>query len=108
MKKKLALALCLIAISTPAAGRPSRDWWCGKAKTNISMGLTKNWEEKRDKKTGEMVTVRVPPFAEWYLVLDEEDKQKKLKTASVRVASLQKRCPVLSRPEVHRGLSQWS
>jgi hypothetical protein len=71
------VALCLAAMAMPASARPMSDWLCGKAKTHIIMSIAKNWAEKRDKKTGEMVTVRIPPFAHWYLVLDEEENNEK-------------------------------
>jgi hypothetical protein len=75
MKKKLALALCLAALATRVAARPMEDYQCGKAKTHILMAIEKNWVQKRDKKTGEMVAVRVPPFARCYLVLDYNEKE---------------------------------
>jgi hypothetical protein len=56
----VALAHCLAALATPVAARPAEDY---------------QWVQKRDKKTGEMVPVRVPPFARWYLVLDESNEK---------------------------------
>ena len=50
MKKKLALALCLAAISVPAQARNAEDYWCGKGKnrSHLMMWIAKVQEPMRD------------------------------------------------------------
>ena len=48
MKEKLALALCLAAIATPASARNAEDYWCGKPRIHLMMWIAKVQEPDRD------------------------------------------------------------
>jgi hypothetical protein len=48
MKKKLALALCLAALATPASARNAEDYWCGKPRIHVMMWIAKVQVWERD------------------------------------------------------------
>jgi hypothetical protein len=46
--RKLALALCLAALATPARARNAEDYWCGNPPIHLMMWIAKVQVWKRD------------------------------------------------------------